>query len=139
MKHLNEFIIEKLKITKDNINFDKFNDLETVVIYIAENVINDYTNIDKSDIYNFVCFGERTCPDDYVYHINKERIITNKNCKDLFNNKTFGPALKINETKEQFNIADVNDDRIFIRLESVNNCIREIYFTNSVREMLINL
>ena len=50
MKHLNEFIIEKLKITKDNINFDKFDDLETVVIYIAENVINDYTNIDKSDI-----------------------------------------------------------------------------------------
>ena len=35
MKHLNEFIIEKLKITKDNINFDKFDDLETVVIYIA--------------------------------------------------------------------------------------------------------
>jgi hypothetical protein len=138
MKHLNELIIEKLKITKTNIGFDdNINTLEDAVIYIGENIIQDPSNIKESDIYKFVSFGNTE--DDSVYHIKKDMIIPNKNCYDLFKDKIFGEKLSVKKNREQFNIEEVNKDKSFIRIESVNNEIREIYFSNNVRKILINL
>lgn len=136
MKHLKELIVEKIKITNDSIDLFNIDTIKNAVIFIVDNIIINSNQIKESDIYKYMKFNDDE--NDFIYKIDQKFIKRNITF-DIFKEINFGKNLSIKKNKERFYIKEINNSKSVIFLEMMNNEIREIYFTNNVKQILINL
>lgn len=136
MKHLKELIVEKIKITNDSIDLFNIDTIKNAVMFIVDNIIINSNQIKESDIYKYMKFNDDE--NDFIYKIDQKFIKRNITF-DIFKEINFGKNLSIKKNKERFYIKEINNSKSVIFLEMINNEIREIYFTNNVKQILINL